>query len=634
MSPAATLRRVMALVTLAAASAWAQLPSAAAGGHVSWRRLGRSSLNAHLAGPATGAVLNVWYSADGGTLFAQTASGRVFETADSETWSRSQATRPQASQSVLPAHKPEPQASVISVAGDARRYWSLGRNLLSSEDGGRSWTNLAGPGDGVIGTGQHDVAVKPDEPSAFAVANDAGVWQSHDGGLTWSGLNENLPNLPVARILSTARGAVKIALEDGRTLQLADARAPWNLTASPDSALATEIRDRQRLRVVLGAEITAVAHAGDTQYAGSADGRLWVSRDRGANWTLSQAASHGPVERIYTDVEVPRTALAVIGGTGSHLLRTVNAGAVWDDVTGNLSEAGIHGAVADRASGMAYAATDRGVYTARLDMNAFTPPSAWLPLDASLPSARAVDIGFDASGRQLFVAVEGYGLYTAPAPARAGVLRLTNAADFSARPAAPGSVISVIGGKVSAARSGEMKFPVLAAGETESQLQVPFEAGPNNVDLAVEVSHGSFNLPLAIRTVSPAIFVDPDGSPFLVDADTGLALDAGSSAPPRARLQFMATGLGRVRPDWPTGVPAPGENPPAVAANIKAYLDGVPLEVAKATLAPGYVGYYVVEVQLPAILNAGPAEFYLTADGQESNKVRIQVDAEYTSSAQ
>jgi uncharacterized protein (TIGR03437 family) len=61
---------------------------------------------------------------------------------------------------------------------------------------------------------------------------------------------------------------------------------------------------------------------------------------------------------------------------------------------------------------------------------------------------------------------------------------------------------------------------------------------------------------------------------------------------------------------------------------VQAYLDGVPLEVSKAALAPGYVGYYLVEIQLPAVLNAGPAELYLVADGQESNRVSLMVEAQ------
>jgi uncharacterized protein (TIGR03437 family) len=207
-------------------------------------------------------------------------------------------------------------------------------------------------------------------------------------------------------------------------------------------------------------------------------------------------------------------------------------------------------------------------------------------------------------------------------------LRLINAADFSNRPAAPGSVISVVGGKVTAARAGDLKFPVLAAGENESQLQVPFEASAPAVDLSVEANPGAGTFSLAVRNVSPAIFVDRDGAPFLVDADSGLNVEASAALHPQTRLQLMATGMGRVQPNWPTGVPAPASNPPAVAANVQAYLDGVRLEVTKATLAPGYVGYYLIEVQMPEILNAGPADLYLSADGQESNHVRVIVDSE------
>ena len=83
----------------------------------------------------------------------------------------------------------------------------------------------------------------------------------------------------------------------------------------------------------------------------------------------------------------------------------------------------------------------------------------------------------------------------------------------------------------------------------------------------------------------------------------------------------------RALPEYPS---RSAENPPAVAAAVKAYLDGMPLEVTKATLAPGYIGYYLVEVQLPAVLNSGPAELYITADGQESNKVRVRVESQFS----
>jgi len=103
-------------------------------------------------------------------------------------------------------------------------------------------------------------------------------------------------------------------------------------------------------------------------------------------------------------------------------------------------------------------------------------------------------------------------------------------------------------------------------------------------------------------------------------------LDAANAARSNARIQVLATGLGRVRPDWPTGLAAPLENPPAVATAVKAYLDREPLEVTRATLAPGYIGLYLIELQLPELVNAGPADLYVTAGGQESNHVRIYLE--------
>jgi uncharacterized protein (TIGR03437 family) len=212
------------------------------------------------------------------------------------------------------------------------------------------------------------------------------------------------------------------------------------------------------------------------------------------------------------------------------------------------------------------------------------------------------------------------------APHRARALRIVNAADFSSRPAAPGSLVSVLGGPVRSARAGELEFPILDSSETGTQMQVPFEAEGPSVALALDVLSGRVSLGLPVRPASPAIFVDRDGAPMLLDADTGLMLDAANTAHSNARIQILATGLGRVKPQWPTGLAAPLENAPAVVAKVQAYMDRSAIEVTRATLAPGYIGLYLIELQLPALVNAGPAELYLTVDGQESNRVRVYVE--------
>jgi uncharacterized protein (TIGR03437 family) len=258
--------------------------------------------------------------------------------------------------------------------------------------------------------------------------------------------------------------------------------------------------------------------------------------------------------------------------------------------------------------------------------NASSATVTWNPISSGLPVAPATDVKLDANADQLYAALDGYGVYATVAPHRLRTLRLVNAADFSTRAAAPGSLISVVGGRVNAAAAGTLRFPVLAASETESQIQVPFETSAANFSLALDTGKGRFTLGLPVQAVSPAIFVNRDGSPMILDGDSGFVLDGRNAARSGSRLQILATGLGKVRPDWPTGMAAPLENPPAVAATVKAYLDRVPVQVTRAALAPGYIGFYLIEVQLPQLVNAGPAELYISADGQESNRVQVVLE--------
>jgi uncharacterized protein (TIGR03437 family) len=113
---------------------------------------------------------------------------------------------------------------------------------------------------------------------------------------------------------------------------------------------------------------------------------------------------------------------------------------------------------------------------------------------------------------------------------------------------------------------------------------------------------------------------------MIYDADTGLPIDAHNTAHSNGHIQILATGLGKVRPDWPTNLPAPEHDPPTVTADVQVYLDGVPLQVTSATLAPLTIGFYVIEAQLPSITNLGTSELYVKAGGEESNRVQIVVE--------
>jgi len=598
---------------------------------VEWRRIGNASMDVGLASPATGPVLAVWYSADGSRLYARTRANRVFETIDFENWTAIQSASEPADISPPAVDRvPESGARLAVSSVEPGRVYALGNQLYRSDDGGRSWSNLTGfRSQSIIGTGQRSVAVSPDDPDQLVVANSFGVWRSMDGGLSWAGMNQYLPNLPAARILATPTGShgARILVPDLGAMELAaGSTEAWRPAAGGQAD--AETRAQRSASAALGTEITAVASSGQTVYAGGADGRLWVSLDGGHNWTSSpRPGGNGPIERLFADPTEPRVALAAVSGSGPHVLRTTNSGGFWDDLTSNLPDVPAHGVTAERTSGAVYVATDNGVYFASADLENASPAApAWVPIGSRLPAAPATDVKLGANGAQLYAALDGYGVYAATAPQRTGVLRLVNAADFSARPAAPGSLISVQGGRVNSASAGSLSFPVLAASASESQIQVPFEASAANLSLALQTEAGRFMLGLPVQAVSPAVFVNHDGSPMILDADSGLMLDGRSTAHSNARIEILATGLGKVRPDWPTGMAAPLENPPAVAATVKAYLDRIPVPVTRATLAPGYIGFYLIELQLPAIVNAGSAELYITAEGQESNRVQVVLE--------
>jgi uncharacterized protein (TIGR03437 family) len=631
--------KLLALALLLA-PAWAQ-PAP------DWRKVGPTSYEAALASPAGGPVQRVWFSPSGSTLFVLTNSGKVFQTADFEAWTpAADVTPPPEPAAAGVVGIPEPGAFAVA-ARDASDAFALRRNnLYRSRDGGRSWDNLtAFHSQSVIGGVQRSVAVSPADPEQLAVANDFGVWRSMDGGRTWAGLNEGLPNLPVWRILSTPTGTAgtRVQLSGGPALELPPGASTWVAQAGVPAQNEENIQ-ALRLSMRLGllgtamlgpgivdtrGVVSAFAQAGQTVYVGTADGHFKYSTDGGNTFATSglPVGVTGRVERIYVDPAEPDVALAALSGPGIHALRTFNGGLYWDSMDNGLPDVSAWAITADRAAGAVYLGTESGVYWTTVDLLAAGAPPRWNSLTAGLPDGRVTDVKLDQAGVQLYVVSAGYGVYATAAPHRRRSVRLVSAGDFSARAAAPGSLMSVVGAKVSAARGGGFDYPVLGIPtDSESQIQVPYGASGPTVSLSLDTAAGRVTLPLQMQPVSPAIFVNRDGAPMILDGDSGMPIDGRAPAKSNGRIQIFATGLGRVQPDLPAGAMAPLKDPPVVIAPVRVYLNGNPLQVVRATLAPGNVGWYLVEAQLPVIANFGASDLYISASGQDSNHVRIVIE--------
>ena len=588
---------------------------------------------------ATGPVDRVWYSADGANLYAKTSSGRVFMTSDFEQWQLVSDSKvsPPLEQAPTAARVPEAGLKLVSGAA-AEQLYGVGRDVYRSDDGGVSWSNLTEyRGVCLLGSGLASVAASPSDPDEVTVASATGVWRSVDAGLSWTGLNEFLPNLPAGRLLGLPGGTrgirLSLANNAGEIEWAPGEKTAWRPVDS------TEVQRDQNLKSalsqVLKHSVTAIATAEDYIYAGDSEGRLWVSADAGVSWgAVSKLGDSGKVEAIWVDPSDPRVAVAALNARAfaapnakpAFVLRTMNGGGFWDDITANLPDAAsAHGVTVDRASGAIYVATDAGVFFTATDLGSAGRPTAWSSLADKLPAATATDVKLDAGGNQIYAAIDGYGVYSAIAPHRLRDARVVSAADYSDRPAAPGGLLSVLGAHVESASSGDVAAPVLHVSDIASEIQVPFSAKGSTVSLALDADAGPLRFQVPLKSVSPAIFVDPEGTPLVMDAASGILLDSNKPARAGSRIQVLATGFGQVKPDWPAGLEAPLKDPPKVVAEVHAYLDGSPVEVTEATLMPGYVGFYSIEIQIPRITNSGPAELYVEAEGQPSNHVRLYV---------
>ena len=649
---------------------------------LAWQFLGSRTVELELAGPAGGPVSDVFFSADGVRLFAVTTRGLVWTSSDlGETWTLADVSPETARGSALPARPAEPlglpageSSAAVYLSQDARFEFALGANLYRSTDRGRTWVNVTGDAAGsLIGLRQYAIAFSPLNPDFVIVANSRGLWRSADGGLSWSDLNANLPNLPSARITQAGEGSIPrlflreigpvqwpssgswqpasdsrtvewlqaiVALppEDQARLSSWPAGAPtgWAVSyrvwrsgtpISPDlTACASSCEDPANHF------ISAFAAAPDLAqlYAGTSDGRLWISADSGQNWRLAVdgwPAIPGPVTALFVDPREPRSAIAVLGGKGSgHVFRTTNGGLFWDDISTGLPDVAVSAVAANGETGSIYIASDAGVFHTRSDLRNPAPPAPWTRLAGSLPAGPVEDLRLDRVSGVLYALVAGHGLYRAAVPDVADALRLLNSADLSARAAAPGGLLTVMGAQVRAARVGDVNAPVLAAGQNESQIQVPFEVTGSTLSLALETQRGPARLGTRLEPVSPAIFVDSEGAPLVLEAASGAMIDALHPARAGSQILILSTGLGRVRPEWPTGLPAPLENPPVAVAAVTAQLNGAPVPVVSATLAGGYIGVYMVRVEIPAIVNAGTTELVISAGGKVSNRVTLSLE--------
>jgi len=168
--------------------------------------------------------------------------------------------------------------------------------------------------------------------------------------------------------------------------------------------------------------------------------------------------------------------------------------------------------------------------------------------------------------------------------------------------------------------------PLLYVSPGQINAQVPFEIQPG----AVQVQASRGGVAGAVRevmagAVSPGIFtLDHQGQGAIYHADDFRPVNESAPARSGETVIIFCTGLGPLRSPVPSGA-APLNPPPETQSKPLVNVANLPALVTYAGLAPGFVGLYQVNVQLPVGLLTGGQPVQIVVNGVPSNIVIVRV---------
>jgi uncharacterized protein (TIGR03437 family) len=232
---------------------------------------------------------------------------------------------------------------------------------------------------------------------------------------------------------------------------------------------------------------------------------------------------------------------------------------------------------------------------------------------------------------------------TSVAPPKIG--SVVNAADYT-KPVAPGGLISVFGENLSPVNQatnqlplptalGEscltvngLPTPILFVSSKQVNAQLPFQT-IGNVTMVLHTPGGvSDNYNLTVLPNAPSVFLKATGAaavPAIVRHKDGSLVTRDNPIRPEDQIVIYLTGLGKTDPPVEEGVPSPFNPLSKVLTGVDLHLAGVGLPVSYAGLAPGQVGVYQINAQVPWWITHGDNLPLLIEQGAFATTIKVRV---------
>jgi len=153
---------------------------------------------------------------------------------------------------------------------------------------------------------------------------------------------------------------------------------------------------------------------------------------------------------------------------------------------------------------------------------------------------------------------------------------------------------------------GGIEAPLYFVSPTQLNALLPFELAPGRQYQVLVNANGELTLPdtLQLAPVQPGVMASPDGLIAAYHGDGTLVNDSSPAAPGENLVIYLA-GMGLTDIPVASGHPSPGDPPARVTEPPEITVGGQPASVDFAGLAPGLVGLYQVNFQVPAGLASG-----------------------------
>jgi len=141
-------------------------------------------------------------------------------------------------------------------------------------------------------------------------------------------------------------------------------------------------------------------------YIGTSNGRILVTTDNGANWSVQTGYPY--VSDFIVDNTNDNICYATLGGTGTtHVLKTINGGLNWTNITGNLPNIAANSIVMRTLSPrMLFVGTDFGVFQSTNE------GANWISFSSGLPMVEVYDMKYKQTIGTILVATHGRGCWT------------------------------------------------------------------------------------------------------------------------------------------------------------------------------------------------------------------------------